>query len=118
MNICEYLKEHPELPYKIVGGIYIQTDKLYLNNNNISSIDGFIQTAQLDLSNNKIITLTKAIMKSPVHRYVDMDYIGVKEFDNKGRVIGEHRFVGLLTSMPTPAMLIVFLLFAKKLKRY
>ena len=50
-------------------------------------------------SNKKdFVTITKANTKSPVHRRADMDYIGVKEFDSKGNVIGEHRFLGLLTS--------------------
>tara|TARA_R110000868_G_scaffold262401_2_gene521076 strand:- start:52601 stop:57454 length:4854 start_codon:yes stop_codon:yes gene_type:complete len=50
-------------------------------------------------SNKKeFVTITKALTKSPVHRRADMDYIGVKEFDAKGNVIGEHRFLGLLTS--------------------
>lgn len=50
-------------------------------------------------SNKKeFVTITKANTKSPVHRRADMDYIGVKEFDSKGNVVGEHRFLGLLTS--------------------
>lgn len=50
-------------------------------------------------SNKKeFVTITKALTKSPVHRRADMDYIGIKEFDDKGNVIGEHRFLGLLTS--------------------
>lgn len=50
-------------------------------------------------SNKKeFVTITKALTKSPVHRRADMDYIGIKEFDAKGNVIGEHRFLGLLTS--------------------
>ncbi len=50
-------------------------------------------------SNKKdFVTITKANTKSPVHRRADMDYIGIKEFDEKGNVIGEHRFLGLLTS--------------------
>lgn len=44
------------------------------------------------------LTLTKAITKANIHRHVDMDYIGVKEFDKDGRVIREHRFLGLFTS--------------------
>src|SRR5690606_492880 len=30
---------------------------------------------------------------------VHLDYIGLKRYDGEGRVIGEHRFVGLLTSV-------------------
>jgi len=42
--------------------------------------------------------VTKANVRSTVHRNVHMDYIGVKSFDQKGRVIGERRFIGLFTS--------------------
>ncbi len=43
-----------------------------------------------------IISKTNAV--SPVHRRVRMDYIGVKKLDEEGRVVGEHRFIGLFTS--------------------
>ncbi len=42
--------------------------------------------------------VTKANVKSTVHRPVHMDYVGVKIFGDKGTVVGEHRFVGLFTS--------------------
>ena len=44
------------------------------------------------------ITISKTLDKSRVHRYADMDYIGIKEFDKNGQICHEHRFVGLLTS--------------------
>ncbi|MGD8207029.1 MAG: NAD-glutamate dehydrogenase [Thiohalocapsa sp.] len=44
------------------------------------------------------LILTKANVRASVHRPVYMDYIGVKRFDEMGRVIGEHRFLGLYTS--------------------
>lgn len=50
------------------------------------------------MSSPEALTLTKAITKANIHRYADMDYIGVKEFDSQGRVMAEHRFVGLFTS--------------------
>jgi glutamate dehydrogenase len=42
--------------------------------------------------------VTKANVRSTVHRAVHMDYIGFKRFDKKGRLIGERRFIGLFTS--------------------
>ncbi|MCK5041447.1 MAG: NAD-glutamate dehydrogenase, partial [Sphingomonadales bacterium] len=45
------------------------------------------------------IIITKANVKTQVHRPVHLDYIGVKMFDSKGHVIGERRFVGLFTSV-------------------
>jgi len=44
------------------------------------------------------LTITKANSRSTVHRPVYLDYLGVKRFDKKGKVIGEHRFLGLFTS--------------------
>ena len=44
------------------------------------------------------LIVTKANVKSVVHRRAYMDYIGVKRFDAKGKVIGELRIVGLFTS--------------------
>ena len=44
------------------------------------------------------VIVTKANIRSTVHRAVHMDYIGIKAFDEKGKVIGERRFIGLFTS--------------------
>src|ERR1700740_3449252 len=44
------------------------------------------------------LIITKANVRSRVHRRVHMDYIGVKRLDAKGRLIGELRIVGLFTS--------------------
>src|SRR5207253_2585778 len=46
----------------------------------------------------KALIITKANVRSRVHRRVHMDYIGVKRFDPDGRVAGEFRIVGLFTS--------------------
>ncbi|MCK8781850.1 NAD-glutamate dehydrogenase [Rhizobium sp. NTR19] len=44
------------------------------------------------------LIVTKANVKSVVHRRVYMDYVGVKRFDEKGNVVGELRIVGLFTA--------------------
>jgi glutamate dehydrogenase len=44
------------------------------------------------------LIIAKSALRSPVHRRVHMDYVGVKTFDGKGRLSGERRFVGLFTS--------------------
>jgi NAD-specific glutamate dehydrogenase len=46
----------------------------------------------------KALIITKANVRSRVHRRVHMDYIGVKRFDSEGHLIGEFRIVGLFTS--------------------
>ena len=45
-----------------------------------------------------IVLVTKANFESTVHRSGYLDYVGVKHFDAKGRLIGEQRFLGLWTS--------------------
>ncbi len=44
------------------------------------------------------LIVTKANTKSVVHRRAYLDYVGVKTFDTKGRLVGELRIVGLFTS--------------------
>ncbi len=44
------------------------------------------------------LIVTKANVRSVVHRRAYMDYIGVKRFDRNGKVTGELRIVGLFTS--------------------
>lgn len=46
-----------------------------------------------------LLEITKANKKSLVHRPVHMDYIIVKRFDADGRIVGEHRFLGMFTSI-------------------
>lgn len=46
----------------------------------------------------RLLIITKANSKSTVHRNAYLDYIGLKTFDADGNVVGERRFVGLLTS--------------------
>ena len=46
----------------------------------------------------ELLILTKANSVSSVHRAEYLDYAGIKSFDARGRVIGEHRFLGLWTS--------------------
>jgi glutamate dehydrogenase len=46
----------------------------------------------------RLLVLTKANSRATVHRPSYLDYIGVKRFNQRGEVIGEHRFLGLYTS--------------------
>ena len=45
-----------------------------------------------------LLVLTKANARSTVHRPTHLDYVGVKRYDAHGKVVGEHRFIGLYTS--------------------
>ncbi len=46
----------------------------------------------------ELLIITKANSTATVHRGELLDYVGVKTFDRRGRVDGEHRFLGLWTS--------------------
>ncbi len=52
---------------------------------------------EIALGKNHLI-LTKTNSNSRVHRPAQLDYIGIKRFDKKGKVIGEDRFIGLFGS--------------------
>ena len=49
------------------------------------------------LSKNPLM-LTKTNSRSRVHRPAYMDYIGIKQFDEQGNVVGEDRFIGLYSA--------------------
>ncbi|WP_110181965.1 NAD-glutamate dehydrogenase [Nocardioides solisilvae] len=49
-------------------------------------------------SERTLLVLTKANSRATVHRPAYLDYVGVKTFDADGRVVGERRFLGLLSS--------------------
>ena len=75
-------------------GIFLADQKLFssegLNNLPVESLRC--------LTDNKLLDITKSSQLSLVHRNVPMDYIGIKIFNDKGMIIGEHRFIGLFTS--------------------
>ena len=50
------------------------------------------------LNSRDVLIVTKANVRSVVHRRIHMDYIGVKKYDAKGKLSGEIRIVGLFTS--------------------
>ncbi|KPK07988.1 MAG: NAD-glutamate dehydrogenase [Betaproteobacteria bacterium SG8_39] len=46
----------------------------------------------------ELLVITKSNTRATVHRPGYLDYVGIKRFDAKGEVCGEHRFLGLYTS--------------------
>jgi glutamate dehydrogenase len=46
----------------------------------------------------KLLIVTKSAVRSRVHRRTHMDYVGIKRFDARGKLVGELRIVGLFTS--------------------
>ncbi len=70
---------------------------LYYPEDKAKGIDTLTQTI-LPLQKNELVSFSKSNRKTVIHRSVHMDYIGIKRFDSKGKVIGERRFLGLFTS--------------------
>lgn len=61
-------------------------------------LSGLSESArEIALGENALI-LTKTNSRSRVHRPAHLDYIGIKRFDENGKVIGEERFIGLFGS--------------------
>lgn len=54
--------------------------------------------AQKLAASNDILVISETNTRSDIHRSDYTKYIGVKRFDSKGHIIGEHRFIGLYTS--------------------
>jgi glutamate dehydrogenase len=54
--------------------------------------------AQRTATEPRLLTITKANSRSTVHRPVYLDYIGLRRFDDEGRVVAERRFLGLFTA--------------------
>lgn len=57
------------------------------------------EAQQQALSTEYALIIAKTNTQSTVHRPAYTDYIGVKRFNEAGEVIGEHRFIGLFTSI-------------------
>ncbi|MGF1755752.1 NAD-glutamate dehydrogenase, partial [Vibrio makurazakiensis] len=55
-------------------------------------------SARLEAKKPYVVIVTKGNKASRIHRPAYTDYIGIKKFDSKGKVVGEHRFTGLYTS--------------------
>ena len=46
----------------------------------------------------ELLVITKSVSRSTVQRPAHFDYIGIKQFNNEGKVTGEWRFFGLFSS--------------------
>ncbi|MDN2481137.1 NAD-glutamate dehydrogenase [Vibrio agarivorans] len=74
-------------------GLFSQADKV-----RTVSLSEFPDSARLEAQKPYLLILTKGNIQSRIHRPAYTDYIGIKKINEKGKVIGEHRFTGLYTS--------------------
>ncbi|WP_374368290.1 NAD-glutamate dehydrogenase [Dongia sp.] len=63
------------------------------------NLDALPPDVRTFLTQPKLILVTKANLRSTVHRNVHLDTFGIKIFDKKGNVVGERLFAGLFTSV-------------------
>ncbi|MDK9735783.1 NAD-glutamate dehydrogenase [Vibrio sp. D404a] len=73
---------------------------LFANSNRVRDVklSEFSDSARLEAKKPYVLILTKGNTASRIHRPAYTDYIGIKKFDENGKVVGEHRFTGLYTS--------------------
>ncbi|GGI77029.1 NAD-glutamate dehydrogenase [Legionella impletisoli] len=69
-----------------------------LSKSSVRSISAMTPEARELTLSSRILVMSKTNTLSSVHRDAYTDYIGVKRFDKKGKVIGERRIIGLYTS--------------------
>ncbi len=65
---------------------------------NSPSFDRLTPQARAKAREPRLLVLTTANTRATVHRSAYLDYIGVKQFDADGAVVGERRFLGLFAS--------------------
>ncbi len=86
---------------KIVGetglGLYRDSSVRFMRNRSGGSTAAIPEVMEF-LNRPELVIITKANTRSTVHRSVYLDYVGIKKFDAKGKVVGERRFIGLFTS--------------------
>jgi glutamate dehydrogenase len=70
----------------------------YDQQHNSPSFDRLTPQARAKAREPHLLVLTTANTRATVHRSAYLDYIGIKQFDASGEVVGERRFLGLFAS--------------------
>ncbi len=94
----KYQRKENQLLAVKKSGLGLLSSQLDADSNDASqlSVDSYQIKKQSDL-----VVITKVNVISKIHRKGNLDYIGLLETDDKGKVIAEHRFIGLFTSVAT-----------------
>jgi glutamate dehydrogenase len=79
------------------GGLGILRSDMQVLRQGTQSLE-FTPEIMAFLKEPKLLIVTKANIRSRVHRRVHLDYIGFKRFNAQGQLVGEFRVVGLFTS--------------------
>jgi glutamate dehydrogenase len=95
----EYVVSDSSEPRPVAGsGLGVLRDPDVSELKAIAGHDAMMREMRAFMAEPRVLMIAKASLRSRVHRRVFMDYISVKRFDDGGRVVGELRIVGLLTS--------------------
>ncbi|SQD77212.1 NAD-glutamate dehydrogenase [Moritella yayanosii] len=86
-------------------------------NNKGYGLSNLSTDARREVLSQNTLLLTKSDAKSRVHRPANIDYVGIKLFDENNKVIGEERFIGLYASSIYNSSAIDIPLISDKIKR-
>ncbi|TAH36199.1 MAG: NAD-glutamate dehydrogenase [Alphaproteobacteria bacterium] len=81
------------------SGLGVITDPAFRVFGDLRDRDADHPEVKAFVSEKSIISISKSNATSSVHRTVPMDTVSIKRYDKEGKVVGEHRFVGLFTSL-------------------
>ncbi len=71
---------------------------LFKSNKYLTDVDSLVDKQYQVSKQSDLLIITKLNARPRIHREGTLDYIGIVVVDDKGKVMGEHRFVGLFTS--------------------
>jgi len=94
----DLVKEGDEQLLRIIKNTGLGVLRESVKHSNARNLSTMAPAARALALSSQILIISKTNTKSTVHRPVYTDYIGIKRFDKKGRVIGERRFIGLYTA--------------------
>ncbi|KTC97144.1 NAD-glutamate dehydrogenase [Legionella geestiana] len=94
----ELCKEGQEMVLRAIPQTGLGVLRATLNKSVTRSISSMTPQARELTMSPHILVVSKTNTLATVHRDVYTDYIGIKRFDKKGKVIGERRIIGLYTS--------------------
>ncbi len=87
-----------EIEMYTVGGSglgVLRTDDEHIKSESFEQLPNELKK---QVTGSRSLLLSKSNHISPVHRPGHMDFLGIHKFDEKGKLVGEYRFIGLLTS--------------------
>jgi glutamate dehydrogenase len=94
----ELIKKGGETILQVIPGTGLGVLSEDSSTSSVRSISAMTPEARDLTLSQQILIMSKTNRRAKVHRDTYTDYIGVKRFDKKGKVIGERRIIGLYTS--------------------